>query len=552
MKALAYIPLVSCVLLSACGGGGSDSSADIQTTVNAGSDLNIIEKTDFTITATGSPDDGTYTWQRVSGPSIDGFPLDGAEQTLTAPDVKADSELILSVSYQTDNGSLVSDEVSIFITSNNQIPIAVVTQTAPETLPSEYNDVVTLSAEESYDPDENGQIDSYVWELLSGSTLEVDSFTNSTISFNHPLLDENTNFIWQLTVTDDEGGVSSIEYDLTLNETDEVVIAQAGEDQQVDEFDEVTLDATDSEVTTDTYSCEWEQLTGVAETLANSEQCTTSFIASDVDTNTEISFQVTVTDSEGRTDTDDVTIDITPKSLGLINDTGIDQCYNNTQRINCDSADFPEQDAELGRDSFANNLDKIGQGDLAFDYTKLNEFADEVSDESDDFSCIRDNVTGLVWEVKEVVMSTLPDTQTRAANNHYTWFITTDGTTAVGSTAGEANSTCPSDTHCGLQAYVDEVNDLDFCGGTNWRVPTYNELLGLLDYGKQGQDVLLNESFFPNTPDYDTLGHLRYWTSQTAADGTSLSQAYIIDMSNGNDLAYPKEQTAYVRLVRSR
>ncbi|WP_259395956.1 DUF1566 domain-containing protein, partial [Pseudoalteromonas sp. SR45-5] len=39
---------------------------------------------------------------------------------------------------------------------------------------------------------------------------------------------------------------------------------------------------------------------------------------------------------------------------------------------------------------------------------------------------------------------------------------------------------------------------------------------------------------------------------QTAADGTSLSQAYIIDMSDGNDLAYPKENTAYVRLVRSR
>ena len=46
--------------------------------------------------------------------------------------------------------------------------------------------------------------------------------------------------------------------------------------------------------------------------------------------------------------------------------------------------------------------------------------------------------------------------------------------------------------------------------------------------------------------------NLPYWTSQTAADGTSLSQAYIIDMSNGNDLAYPKEKYAYLRLVRSR
>ena len=53
-------------------------------------------------------------------------------------------------------------------------------------------------------------------------------------------------------------------------------------------------------------------------------------------------------------------------------------------------------------------------------------------------------------------------------------------------------------------------------------------------------------------PSESALNHLRYWTSQTAADGTSLSQAYIIDMSDGNDLAYPKDNTAYVRLVRSR
>ena len=40
---------------------------------------------------------------------IDVFPLEGAEQTITAPDVKSDSELVLRVSYQTPDGSLVND-----------------------------------------------------------------------------------------------------------------------------------------------------------------------------------------------------------------------------------------------------------------------------------------------------------------------------------------------------------------------------------------------------------------------------------------------------------
>ena len=551
MKAFALIPLISCGLLSACGGGGGDSdNTVVETSVNAGADLQIIEKSEFTITAQGSPADGTFSWQQVSGPSIEGFPLEGAEQTLTAPDVKTDSEIILRVSYQSTSSSAVSDDISISVSSNNQLPLAVVTQTSPETLPSVYKDTVTLSALESSDPDDNGQIDSYLWQLLSGPDLDIESFNESTLSFSHPLLESNVNLSWQLTVTDDEGGEASTQYSMTLNKTNELVDANAGADQNVEEFEQVTLDATNSETVTDTYKCEWQQLTGNTETLSNSDQCITTFFASDVDTESTLSFEVTVTDSKGRTDTDSLFVDVSPKALGFINDSGVGECYNNTQRINCESDDFPAQDAELGRDSYANRLDKVGKGNLAFDYTKLNQFADEVGDDSSDFTCIRDNVTGLVWEVKTESSGVLPNTSLREGQNHYFWDL---GDTTFTDTS-TANSTCPDDTSCGVQSYINEVNSLDFCGGTNWRLPTYNELLGLIDYGKQGQRVLIDESLFPYIPQSGDIENvdLPYWTSQTAADGTSLSQAYIIDMSNGNDLAYPKENTAYVRLVRSR
>ncbi|TMP09328.1 hypothetical protein CWC11_03865 [Pseudoalteromonas sp. S3178] len=550
MKAFALIPLISCGLLSACGGGGGSDDTGIESSVNAGTDLQIIEKSEFTITAQGSPADGTFTWQQVSGPSLDGFPLDGAEQILTAPDVKADSEIILRVSYQSTGSSAVSDDITISVSSNNQLPLVVVTQTLPETLPSVYKDTITLSALESTDPDDNGQIDTYFWEQLSGLDLDITSFDESTLSFSHPLLESNTNLSWKLTITDDEGGQASTQYDMTLNKTNELVDANAGDDQTVEEFELVTLDATGSETVTDTYACTWQQLTGNAETLSSASQCTTTFTASDVDTDTTLSFEVTVTDSKGRTDTDSLFVDVTPKALGLINDSGVGECYNNTQRINCASDDFPEQDAELGRDSYANKLDKVGKGNLAFDYTKLNKFADEVADDSSDFTCIRDNVTGLVWEVKSAPSGTVPDTSLRDGQNHYFWDI---GETTFTDTS-TANSTCPNDTSCGVQSYINEVNDLDFCGGTNWRLPTYTELLGLIDYGKQGQRVLIDESLFPYIPQAGEIEDvdLPYWTSQTAADGTSLSQAYIIDMSSGNDLAYPKENTAYVRLVRSR
>jgi len=364
---LVPLSLIALTTLTACGGGGSSDSNTIAATVNAGSDQQIIEKSEFTVSAKGSPADGTFTWERVSGPAVEGFPAEGAEQTITAPDIKLNSELVLKVNYQTDDGQLVSDQVSIFITSNNQLPVAVITQTAPEELPSKYNDVITLSGEESADIDENGTVDSYLWTQLDGPDLTADNYNNQTISFTHPLLESNTAMTWRLTVTDDEGGSASTEASFTLNKTVEVIIADAGVDQQVIEFDTVTLDASNSEIVTATKSCFWQQLTGETVTLANQNQCITTFVAPDVDTDSELSFEVTVTDSKSRSDTDTVIIDISPKPLGLINDTGMSDCYNNSQKINCSSEDFPSQDADIGRDSVANQLDKVGLGDLAFD-----------------------------------------------------------------------------------------------------------------------------------------------------------------------------------------
>jgi len=547
------LPIIS--LLSACGGsGGGNDNPEVATSVNAGVDQQVIEKIEFTVTALGSPADGTFTWQRVSGPSIDGLPADGAEQTLTAPDIKADTELVLRVDYQTIDGTLVSDDVIISIASNNQLPEAIVTQTAPTELPSDYNDTITLSGQTSIDPDENGAINSYNWLQISGPSMVIDSDSNDTISFTHPLLDVNTTLVWQLTVVDDEGGEDSTQYTHILNKTDEVVIANAGADQTVIEVEQVTLDATSSETVTDTFSCYWQQLTGNA-TLANQRQCIVSFTAPNTDAINTLTFEVTVTDSKGRTDTDSVNVTVESKPLGLINDSGMGKCYNHTQEVACTSPDFPRQDAAVGRDSVVTtHIDKVGAGEHAFDFTKLNEFADELPDTESDFSCVRDNVTGLIWEVKAQNTGTVPNTQLREGQNHYTWYLNDNNGVQTGSSLGAANSTCPSTSNCGLQAYVDAVNGLDYCGGTNWRVPTYTELMTLLDYGKQGQSLLLDDDYFPNTPSQNTFTqapYLPYWTSQTAADGTSLSQAYIIDMSNGNDLAYPKSKTAFVRLVRT-
>ncbi|MGO2373183.1 MAG: PKD domain-containing protein [Pseudoalteromonas prydzensis] len=553
---LIIAPLLT--LLAACGGGGGgNDNPVVAASVFAGNDQQIIEKSEFTIEAKGSPADGTFTWQRVSGPIIDGFPLDGALQTVTAPDIKADSELLLRVSYQTSDGQLVTDDLLIAIESNNQLPQIIVTQTAPETLPSDYKDIVTLSAAGSIDPDENGQINSYSWQQIAGPTLAVDSNSNATISFSHPLLDTNTLITWLITVVDDEGGESSFQYSHTLNKTSEVLIANAGDDQSVIELEKVTLDATDSETVTETFKCYWQQTAGTA-VLDNQQQCITSFTAPATEAVNTHTFEVTVTDNKGRTDTDTVDIVVKSKPLGLLNDTGMSKCYNNTQEIACTSPDFPRQDASVGRDSVSGtHIKKSGEGDLAFDFTKLNQSNELYTGESGEvYSCLRDNVTGLIWEVKASVDDLTENAEKRLPTNHYTWYINSDSGIQVGSVSSPANSTCVSNSACDIQTYVNELNADDYCNGANWRVPTYSELMGLLDYSRQGSGSLLSEYFFPNQPEHEQFTFPRgvklpYWTSQTAADGTSLTQAYIFDIANGNDIAYSKSDTAFVRLVRT-
>ncbi|MBQ4838341.1 MULTISPECIES: DUF1566 domain-containing protein [Pseudoalteromonas] len=520
-------------VLSGCGGSGGSNEEVVRASVNAGQDVTVIEKNEFTLKAAASPTGGTFNWQVTSGPSFDGFPQTGEELTVTAPDVKGNSLAVLKVDYLAPNGELVSDTLNVNITSNNQLPVAVVKQTAPEES-SKYQDTIVLSASESSDPDENGQVVGYKWQLISGpSNISVEDTGKVTLSFVHPLLAETQTAVWRLTVTDDEGGSTTTDISVALAKNDEVVLAEAGEDQQVLEFDTVTLDATKSVTVDGQYTCNWQQSsTGSAITLANNTECKTTFQAPDKEQNTFATFKVTVTDSANRSGDDEVRIDILPKPLSNLNDSGSSTCYNNSTAISCGDSSFPRQDAELGRDSVAQVISKEGSGNLAFDFTKLDADGKELQDDAPTFSCVRDNITGLVWEVKDQTATSI-----RYAQNHYTWTFNTN-------VAG------------GIQAFINSVNGLagGYCGGNTWRLPSYTELMSIVDFGRNSVHVL-DPAFFPNMPDEAIQGHLYYWTNQTAVGGTdgldaNLTRAYVIDMITGNDVPRAKAQTAYVRLVR--
>ncbi|AOW11978.1 hypothetical protein LPB072_02990 [Hydrogenophaga crassostreae] len=93
-------------------------------------------------------------------------------------------------------------------------------------------------------------------------------------------------------------------------------------------------------------------------------------------------------------------------------------------------------------------------------------------------SCVRDNVTGLIWEGKET-------NDTRAGSNVYT---------NLGN--GLANDT---------SGYVAAVNTANLCGFSDWRVPARHELIGIVDFGRVAAPSI-NTIWFPNTAETDYWG----------------------------------------------
>ncbi|MEQ3511832.1 DUF1566 domain-containing protein [Pseudoalteromonas sp. BZB3] len=554
----ASLSVIASFLLLGCGGGGSDSNDTVENaSVNAGSDFSVEEKAEFTLSAIGSPAGGTYTWQVMEGPSMEGFPQEGKDLKLAAPDVKTDTSATLKVEYLAPSGVLVSDTVTIAIGSRNQLPIPHIKKTLPDRDELQYKDEITLSADESKDPDENGKIIEYLWEQVSGPELTFERNDQITLKFIHPLLSANDTARFKLTLTDDEGGQSSTEFSLTLYKNAQVVFADAGEDIKVIEFDKVELNATASLSSSGEYTCLWEQLerpkTQLEDLITDPTLCQTTFTAPDVDIASLLKFQVTVSEPGGFTDKDTMEVSVQRRAVGEnLNDSGQQRCFDSETVIDCESDVFPRQDAELGRDSFVQNEGKTGAGLASFDFTKLDENARPIIDSStSSFSCVKDNNTGLIWEVKQPNIATPPNTPLRDTRNTYTWFLTN----YPNGTRGTNVSTCPSNTYCDTQQYIDDVNATNYCGGRNWRLPTFTELMGIFNYGEvSGSSYVLDPNYFPAVANPQWNSNSFYWTSQVSIEGatnnSNLIEAYAFDMLTGETVELEQSTKAYIRLVR--
>ncbi len=264
------------------------------------------------------------------------------------------------------------------------------------------------------------------------------------------------------------------------------------------------------------------------------------------------------------------------KSTGKLNDTGITSCAdfaadgskrhnldlscalltdsdsdpippaNSLARIDCQGKSTG-QDGHVGRDVTVND---VSDGHAGFSFTKVAADGTALSASASAWPCVKDNVTGLIWEVKT------DDGGLHDKDWTYSWY-STDSTQNGGSPGTPTAGICGATSGCDTEAYVKAVNAAGWCGASDWRMPSQNELLSLIDLSRI--DPAIDTAYFPNTlaswywsgtsaTEFDLAGG-----GATGSGGLSIvaTHAWYIGFDYGYDDTDSRNIDKHVRLVRS-
>jgi len=206
-----------------------------------------------------------------------------------------------------------------------------------------------------------------------------------------------------------------------------------------------------------------------------------------------------------------------------INDTGITQCSDTTINSDaCPVAVYPGQDAEFGRDKL---IPDDSDGHAGFSFSKIDAAGLPLATDAREWSCVKDNVTGLVWELKT------DDGGLRDKDNVFTDYSVDFNPANTYQTAGDASSYAPS------------VNAQGLCGANDWRLPTADELQSIVHYGLLYPGPAIDSAFFPNS------ANGVYWTSTAHAGDPQ--KAWVVFFDDGRLFADARTEENHIRLVRT-
>ena len=150
--------------------------------------------------------------------------------------------------------------------------------------------------------------------------------------------------------------------------------------------------------------------------------------------------------------------------------------------------------------------------------------------------CVKDNSTGLVWEGKTA-------SGVRAGTSKYTNYDRTDVVQKWDDNRGWGNPTL-SEVNASTNSigYLNTVNASGLCGFSDWRLPTQDELVVILDTNQAAGNPKIDGTWFLYTQ------ALNYWdVSHPAGDSRSVNAVHF---GTGNNGSGDRASSYHVRLVR--
>ena len=226
----------------------------------------------------------------------------------------------------------------------------------------------------------------------------------------------------------------------------------------------------------------------------------------------------------------DTGIDFGIEFPDYVNDSNATGQHN----VGCDGDFIAQQDCSIGLDSTNNdNTD----GFAGFRYTKLDALGSPLEPTEAFWNCVKDDVTGLVWEVKQGGSGFKGDEGLHDVDDIFSWY-NSDMAENGRDSGGEDSQplacfgyTTAEENLCNTESFVARVNKSKLCGIETWRMPTPDELLSLVNFGNGSPSI--DTAYFSNT----TTG-TKFWTDGPDPENTESHKAWVVlfDVQNAATL----------------
>lgn len=301
-----------------------------------------------TVTLDGSqsydPDQNivSYHWVQKDGPSVVLSDASAVQPSFVAPGVSRDGATLTFELTVTDEKGLSSTATcSVKVRWQNTGPKA--DAGGPYTVNE--GERITLDGTHSTDPDD-GTPSKYLWTQTSTAAITLEGADTATPSFIAPDVTQDTILTFRLKVEDLEGVAANATTQVTVLRVITAPVANAGDDRSVPEGETVELDGSASNDPDGTITAyEWRQTSGTTVELDTPNAAKARFKAPDVGLEGEtLVFELTVTDNDGATNTDECTITVSWVECPATVDAGPDQKVHGGTVVTLNGANSRDED----------------------------------------------------------------------------------------------------------------------------------------------------------------------------------------------------------------